>query len=45
MFFHGDGVPQDYVQAYMWFNLSAAQGKEDAIYNRDLLMKNMNKCV
>ena len=22
------GVPQDYVRAHMWFNLSAAQGKQ-----------------
>ena len=24
------GVPEDYVQAYAWFNLSAAQGKSAA---------------
>ena len=31
----GDGVPQDFVRAHMWFNLSAAQGKKSAAKNRD----------
>jgi len=26
----GQGVPQDYVQAYMWFNLAAARGTKGA---------------
>ena len=26
MYANGEGVPQDYVRAHMWFNLSAAQG-------------------
>ena len=26
----GDGVPRDYVEAYMWFCLSSRQGLEDA---------------
>ena len=30
------GVPQDYVLAHMWFNLSAAQGNGDAVKNRDI---------
>jgi uncharacterized protein len=30
----GSGVPQDYVQAYMWCNLSAAQGFQLAKYRR-----------
>ncbi len=29
-YFLGQGVTQDYVQAYKWFNLAAAQGKTDA---------------
>src|SRR5208282_4845711 len=30
MYEKGQGVPQDYVQAYMWFNLAAAQGTKGA---------------
>jgi len=30
MYYFGWGVPQDYVQAHMWYNLAAAQGQEDA---------------
>jgi uncharacterized protein len=26
MYSRGEGVPQDFVQAHMWFNLAAAQG-------------------
>jgi TPR repeat protein len=29
MYYDGRGVPRDYVQAHMWFNLSAAQCSED----------------
>jgi hypothetical protein len=36
MYTNGRGVPQDDVQAYMWFNLSAALGQgEDAVKARD----------
>jgi hypothetical protein len=35
MYAKGLGVPQDYVQAHMWFNLAAAKGDADAIKNRD----------
>ncbi|MFT4729893.1 MAG: hypothetical protein ACI9UN_004414 [Granulosicoccus sp.] len=30
MYPKGDGVPEDYVQTYTWFNLAAAQGNEGA---------------
>ena len=30
---YGQGVPQDYVRAHMWFNLSAAQGNQKAIFD------------
>lgn len=30
MYAQGAGVPVDYVLAYMWFNLAAAQGEKDA---------------
>jgi TPR repeat protein len=31
----GQGVPQDYVLAHMWFNLSATQGNQVAKSDRD----------
>ena len=40
-FWNGNGVPQDYVQAHMRFNLSAAQDNENARKNRDLAAKIM----
>ena len=30
MYYYGDGVPQDLVEAYMWLTLAAAQGAEYA---------------
>ena len=35
MYATGKGVPQDYVRAHMWFNLSAAQGIQHAERARD----------
>ena len=35
MYAKGEGVPQDYVRAYAWFNLVAAQGHADAVKSRD----------
>ena len=37
----GEGVPQDYVQAHMWFNLAAAQGNVVGRKNRDIVAKKM----
>jgi len=34
LYARGDGVPKDYVAAYMWFELSAAQGNPVAADNR-----------
>jgi len=31
----GDGVREDVVVAYMWYNLAAAQGHENAQSNKD----------
>ena len=31
MYAVGEGVPEDYVKAYVWANLAAAQGDEDAV--------------
>ena len=46
LYYHGQGVPQDYVQAHIWFNLSAAglpPGKDldSAAENRDNVAKLM----
>jgi len=38
---NGLGVPQDKVRAYMWFNLSAAQGRDGAAAFRDLIARLM----
>jgi hypothetical protein len=37
MYVAGEDVPEDYVQAYKWFNLAAAQGSEGAKKAHDLL--------
>ena len=42
MYAKGQGVPQDYVQAQMWWNLAAVSGKEKAIKGRDIVAKEMN---
>ena len=41
MYASGEGVPQDYVQPYMWFNLVAAHGDADAVKNRDIVAAKM----
>lgn len=41
MYIVGRGVPQDYVLAYMWLNLSAAQGKRDAKKKRAIIARRM----
>ncbi|MFZ2094355.1 MAG: hypothetical protein WAU99_21680 [Pseudolabrys sp.] len=38
---NGLGVLQDKVRAYMWFSLSAAQGREGAAAFRDLIARRM----
>lgn len=38
----GHGVPQDYVQAYMWFNLAASHNS-DIDYVRDKLAERMTQ--
>jgi uncharacterized protein len=34
-------MPQDYVYAHMWFNLSAALGNQTAALNRDRVVRLM----
>ena len=47
MYDNGQGVPQDYVEAYKWYNLAAAQGLAEeqgaspAITNRDAIARYM----
>ncbi len=41
MYNDGYGVPQDYVQAHMWYNLAAARGLKIGRKNRDLLAEKM----
>ncbi len=41
MYAEGLGVPQDFVQAHMWFNLAAAQGMEVARKSRDVVAEKM----
>ena len=35
MYASGKGVLQDYIQAHLWFNLAAAQGKDRAVEARE----------
>ena len=39
---NGQGVPQNYINAYMWFSLAAAQGNQDAVKGRDIAAQHMN---
>ena len=41
MYANGQGVPQNYVLAYKWFSLSAAQGYTDAVKGRDFISARM----
>lgn len=41
MYGSGEGVPQDFAQAYAWLSLAAAQGVEVAAKTRDRLLKSM----
>ena len=41
MYSSGEGVPQDYTLAHMWFNLAGASGLEEAHGTRDTVAKLM----
>ena len=43
MYTNGEGVPQDYVSAHMWLNLSGSNGDEDAVKGRNIVEKKMTK--
>ena len=41
MYDEGKGVKQDYVRAYMWFNLAASKGYKNGSKNREKVTKKM----
>lgn len=41
MYQYGYGVPVDYVRAYMWFNLAAASGYQNAAKSIKIIKKRM----
>jgi len=41
MYYNGQGVPQDYVMAHMFWNIAAVSGYKDAIKNRGIVEKKM----
>jgi TPR repeat protein len=41
MYAKGQGVPRDYVRAYMWSSLSASKGHQDGAKNRSAVSKGM----
>ena len=43
MYHDGTGVPKNYRLAYMWYNLAAAQGHEEAKEYRDKMTKIMTR--
>jgi TPR repeat protein len=43
MYEKGEGVPEDDVQAYKWWNLAAAQGDDAAKRNKAIIEKEMTR--
>jgi TPR repeat protein len=41
MYAEGQGVPQDYVMAHMYFNIAPIDGYEDAVINRGIVEEEM----
>ena len=41
MYRKGQGVPQDFVIAYVWFNMGALNGSENAVKGRDIALQKM----
>ena len=39
MYAKGQGVPQNFTEAYVWFSVAAASGDSGAVQDRDLLSK------
>ena len=43
MYATGEGIPEDYVKAYAWMNLAAAQGVENAGEVKDRIREMMTR--
>ena len=43
MYRKGQGVPQDYVLAHMWWNICGSSGDKDCVKNRDIIENKMSK--
>ena len=43
MYAKGEGVSQDYVEAYMWFNIAESNGDKQAKETRDKLLPKMSQ--
>jgi hypothetical protein len=41
MYDSGEGVPQNYSQAYIWYSLAGTSGNADAVKNRDSVAAKM----
>ena len=41
MYYNRQGVPKDYVRAYMWFDLSADNGFATAAKSREIVAKKL----
>ncbi len=41
IYYRGKGAPQNYMLAYVWLSLAAAQGKERAFHNRTVAEKKL----
>ena len=41
--YNGQGIPQDYVLAHMWWSISGSNGYKDAVTNRNIVEKKMSK--
>ena len=42
MYFRGEGVPEDSVQAFAWWNLAATAGHENASKNKEIARSRMS---
>jgi len=43
MYDNGEGVLEDYVQAYAWWSIAATRGNADAKTNKGILNKKMTR--
>ena len=43
MYYIGQGVPQDYVSAHMWWNICGSSGDKGCVEKRNILEKKMTK--